>query len=126
MSRALRRAEVARFRRAASSGVTSYLVAKDDPRLQGEPLLLNALDYWRRNIPARKPKCFACRAPFASDGAQAAAFLMVTAASAPTSATVSGLCVRCWAELPMPDIERAAARTLRPVMPNGLDDSENP
>jgi hypothetical protein len=46
---------------------------------------------------------------------------MLTAASAPTSATVSGVCTVCWRDAPMPDIELAAARALRPVLPGGLD-----
>jgi hypothetical protein len=125
MSRHERRAEVSRFKREAARGVVSYLVDAADPRLAGEPLLSRAVAYWRANIPTRKPRCFACRTPFAADGAQASAFLMVTAASAPTSATVSGLCTRCWSDLPMPEIERAAERALRPVV-YGLVASEDP
>lgn len=115
------RADIAAFRReVAQGGVTvSYLVAPDDPRLEGEPVLQSAIEYWRRNIPTRKPRCFACRTIFANDGPQLGAFLMATAAAAPTAATIAGLCLRCWAELPDAELERAAAKALRPVMPNG-------
>ena len=58
MSRAQRRADVARFRREARRGVVSYLVDRDDARLAGEPLLRNAIEFWRANLAVRKPKCF--------------------------------------------------------------------
>jgi hypothetical protein len=120
VSRALRRAEVARFRREATRGTVSYLVEPSDPRLEGEPLLRNALNYWRGNIHRRHPICFGCKAKFADD-AEVGAFLMTTPSVAPTSASVSALCKRCWSVLTDVEIEAAATRCLRPVMPNGFD-----
>ena len=120
MSRAERRADIAALRREAARGVVSYLVEPDDPRLAGEPLLRNALSFWRAGVAVRKPRCFACRAPFTTDGEGPGAFLMATAAVAPTSASVSALCLRCWAELPDAKLARAAEKVLRPVMPSGV------
>jgi hypothetical protein len=71
----------------------SYLVDESDARLADQPLLSNAISFWRRNVAARKPVCFGCREMF-SDDVEAGAFLLVTAARAPTSASVSGLCQR--------------------------------
>jgi hypothetical protein len=122
-----RRSEIARFKRVAERGAVSYLIEPTDPRLAGERLLRNALNYWRAGVSVRKPKCFACKAPFTSDGEEPGAFLMVTAAVAPTSASVSALCVTCWRGLPDDELERHAARCLRPVLPNGVGNtSENP
>lgn len=127
MSRAARRADIAEFRRAASTGVTSFLVDKDDPRLQGERLLSGAIAHWGRNVRARK--CFACKARF-NDGAapEVGAFLMVVPDSAPTTCSVSTLCNDCWRTLPDDDLKRHAARVLKPVMPSRQRKtaSENP
>ena len=119
MSRHERRAEVHRFRREVSAGLVSYLTDADDPRLADQPLLANAISFWRRNVPTRAPHCFACRSLF-DDAAQAGAFLLVTPTNAPTSCSVSGLCRACWRDLPMIEIERAANRAVRPVTPTGL------
>jgi hypothetical protein len=123
MTRSLRRAEVARFRRSAARGTLSYLVSKDDPRLAGDRLLSDAVRYWQRNIPTRRPRCIGCRTPFTDDGShQAAAFLFLTASVAPTSATVSALCTQCWSTMTDAEIEAAAAKALKPVLgPRGLD-----
>lgn len=125
LSRAQRRAEIARFRHEAARGTVSYLVDEADPRLAGEPLLQSAIEFWRRRVPIRKPRCFGCKATFSVDGARASAFLLVTPSSAPSSCSVSGLCTRCWRDMPLPDIERAAEKALRPVV-NGLVASEDP
>ena len=119
-NRAQRRAEVARFRREVSrAGLVSYLTDADDPRLAGEPLLRDAVRYWRRNVPVRAPRCFGCQAVF-SDDLQAGAFLLVVPSRAPTSASVSGLCRICWTDLSDDEIKAAADRAVRPVTPNGL------
>ncbi|HZZ26110.1 MAG TPA: hypothetical protein VFE60_27745 [Roseiarcus sp.] len=92
----------------------------DDPRLAGEPLLLNALSYWRKSVPTRRPKCFGCKTVFTVDGAAPRAFLLVTPQSAPTSCSTSALCKQCWATMTDAEIETAAAKALRPVLPSGL------
>lgn len=116
MGRSERRAEISRFRRAASSGTVSYLVDADDPRLQGERLLSGAIAHWRRNASSRHAICFGCKERFGEGGSGAAAFLMCTAASAPTSASVSALCGACWRDKSDEEIERQATRALRPVL----------
>ena len=117
MGRRDRRAEISRFRRAASSGTVSYLVDADDPRLAGEPLLSRAIAHWRKNALSRHAICFGgCKTRFGEGGSGAAAFLMCTSASAPTSASVSALCGTCWRSMPMDEIERQATRALRPML----------
>jgi len=122
MSRAARRAEISRFKREATRGtVSSFLVEPTDERLLGEPVLQNAIRGWIAALPERKPRCFVCRKVFVTDSA-ASAFLLAVPSSAPMSCTISAACARCWGDLSDEEIERAAARALRPVLPNGLDD----
>jgi hypothetical protein len=120
-NRASRRAEIARFRKELSDGLRSYLVARDDPRLAREPLLRNAISFWCRNVPTRRPapQCFGCGSKFALAG-QASAFLMLTALHSPTSCSVSGLCASCWRNLPDAEIKSAADRACREIAPGGL------
>lgn len=120
MSRQTRRADIAEFRREAARGTVSYLVEPSDERLDGEPLLRNAIQRWVAAVAVRKPRCFVCRTIFANDGPQLGAVLLVTTSSAPPLCTVSGLCKRCWSDRSDEEIERAAAKVLRPVMPNGV------
>lgn len=118
MNRHTRRADLADFKRDAShASLLTYLVAADTS-LAGHPLLCSALSYWRSNIQQRRPFCPACKANFADD-VHAAAFLFATIAVAPTSASVSAFCDRCWHGLPPATIEREAARVLRSIVPNG-------
>ncbi len=98
MGRAQRRADIAAFRREAARVVT-YLVDADDPRLARQPLLRNAIAYWRQGVSVRKPRCFGCKAKFADDGEQPGAFLLATPATAPTECAVVGLCVTAGAIL---------------------------
>src|SRR4051794_31821326 len=119
MNRHQRRAEMTRFRRELSGGLLSYLVDATDPRLAGQRLLSGAIAYWSANIGPRRPKCFACRTPFA-DAAEAGAFLLVKPSCSATSCSVSGLCRACWRDLSDAEIEAAAARALKPVAPSGL------
>jgi hypothetical protein len=120
-NRASRRAEIARFCKELSDGLRSYLVARDDPRLAREPLLRNAISFWCRNVPTRRPppQCFACAAQFAHS-AQAGAYLMVTALHSPSSCSVSGLCTACWRNLSDDEIKAAADRACREIAPGGL------
>ena len=114
-----RRADIAALRREVSCGVVTSLVAPDDPRLHDQTLMRNAIAHWKRGLPTRGHRCFGCSAPFITDS-DAAAYLLVTASTAPLSCGVAGMCARCWADLPDDKIERAAARTLRAVMPRGF------
>jgi hypothetical protein len=59
-----------------------------------------------------------CKAPFA-DSAQVGLFLFSTAAVLPTSASVSAFCCKCPREKSPADIDHAATRVLRRLMPNG-------
>ena len=117
MGRSERRAEMSRFRRAAGRGSVSSLVDADDPRLRGEPVLMRAIEYWRKNALSRHAICFGgCKTRFGEGGLGAAAFLLCTPAGSPTSASVSALCSTCWRVLPMDEIEQRAVRALRPVL----------
>jgi hypothetical protein len=118
-NRAQRRADLAGFKRDAHKAyLVTYLVAANAvAALDRHPLLRNALEYWRGNIQQRKPICPGCRASFAND-ATAAAFLFATTAVAPTNASVTAFCSRCW-HLPPDDIEREATRVLRQISPGG-------
>lgn len=113
-----RRADVASFRRQASHGLLTYLIDADDTALAQEPLFSGAVTYWRSGITTRKPVCISCRAVFTAEGAQPGAFLFAVAPAAPKSASVSGICVRCWQRLSDDEITAMAVRTLRTLMPN--------
>jgi hypothetical protein len=118
MGRAERRAEISRFRKATAKGVVSYLIDPADKRLEAEPVLKDALAYWARNISVRRPKCFACRTPFVAE-AEAGAFLLLTAPSDARSASISGLCRKCWRDLSDSEIEAAATVAVRPLLRGG-------
>ena len=68
-NRATRRADLADFRREAHrEHLLTYMIdATDNAALDRIPLLRRAVDYWRGNIPQRKPICPGCRASFAND-----------------------------------------------------------
>jgi hypothetical protein len=84
------------------------------------PLLRRATEFWRGNIPQRRPVCPACKANYAdTDGAQPGAYLFATIAVAPTNAAVTVFCSECWRDLPLDLIERSAERVLQKVLPGG-------
>jgi hypothetical protein len=114
-----RRRDLADFKRDAHKAhlVTYMIAADDDASLDRHPLLRRALEYWRGNVPHRRPICPGCRASFAND-ATAVAFLFATTAVAPTNASVTAFCDKCW-HLPPADIECISARVLRQLLPNG-------
>jgi hypothetical protein len=120
MNRHTRRTDLAHFKRDAHRGhLTTYMVeASDDAALDRMPMLSRAVTFWRNGIKQRKPSCPSCRASFAED-AQAAAFLFAVPSLAPTSASVTAICDRCWRGLPPDDIEREAAKVLRQLIPGG-------
>ena len=117
MGRHERRAELSKFKRKSRAGLTSYLLASDDALLDREPLLRNAVQWWRANAPTRRPICIVCRKLF-DDQTIVAAFLLATSAASPRNASVSGICTECW-KLPDDEIERACLRVLRTFLPNG-------
>ena len=75
-NRHTRRADLDAFKREAHrEHLLTYLIdATDEAALNRMPLLCRAVDYWRGNIPQRRPVCPACKAGVA-DGAQPGAFL---------------------------------------------------
>ncbi len=119
-NRATRRADLADFRREAHrEHLLTYMIdATDNAALDRIPLLRRAVDYWRGNIPQRKPICPGCRASFAND-ATAAAFLFATTAVAPTSASVTAYCAKCWTTLSASEVDAISTRVLRALLPNG-------
>src|SRR5258705_9757986 len=115
-NRAQRRSDTRAFRREVHRDhILTYLVDVNAD-LDTYPLLSRAVSYWRGNIQQRRPFCPACRANFADD-AEVAMFLLATPTIAPTSASVSAFCTKCWHDLPPEVIEREAARVLRHLIP---------
>ncbi len=94
-NRAQRRSDTRAFRREVHRDhILTYLVDVNAD-LDTYPLLSRAVSYWRGNIQQRRPFCPACRANFADD-AEVAMFLLATPTIAPTSASVSAFCTKCW------------------------------
>jgi hypothetical protein len=125
MSRAQRRASLADFKRASVGGhLDVHLLPADVPITI--PLLKRAVEFWRAAIPTRKPKCFAaCGAEFSAD-ARIGAYLGAIPSGAPSTATISGLCAECWSRLTDDEVERAALKVVRRVMPTATFDKEPP
>ena len=61
-----RRADLRAFRHDAAHArsLTTYLLAADDPLLDRQVLLHDAVKYWRTNVPIRRPICIVCRKLF--------------------------------------------------------------
>ena len=119
MNRHRRRSEIANFKRKVShASIVTFLVDAGD-LLEGHPLLRDASRWWRANVKRRRPTCCACRASFADDGVSVGAFLFSTSPAAPLSASVSAFCGRCWRTMTDEQIEQAAMKTLRKLMPDG-------
>jgi hypothetical protein len=128
MSRHDRRASAARSRRADDlaafkhdvahgGGLVTYLIGCDDEAIDREPLFAKAVIWWRGNIRARRYTCTHCSASFA-EGAQVGAWLFATSPAAPNSASISAFCLRCFSSLPDDELERAAMKVLRKILPN--------
>ena len=113
-----RRADLACFKRDAHKAhlVTYMIAADDDASLDRHPLLRRALEFWRGNIPQRRPFCPACKRNYA-DGALPGAFLFSTTAVAPTNASVTAFCDQCSHDLDV--VEREATRVLRSIIADG-------
>jgi hypothetical protein len=125
MGRHERRASVSEFKRVAATGhLDVHLVPTEDIPLS-DPLLQRAASHWRAGIAARRPTCISCKAKFA-DGAQAGAFVMTVPSAAPTSASASALCDACWSALDDAQVNAAALKIVRRVLPNATFDAEPP
>jgi hypothetical protein len=115
-----RRASVADFKRDAAGGYLDvHLVPADAPI--SEPLLRDAVQFWRANVAVRKPTCIGCGARFAAVE-QAGAYLFARPSRAPTSCSTSALCAACWSRLSDDEVEAAALRVVRKVMPGAAFD----
>ena len=108
---------MASFKRKAAGDLLTFLIGADDASFDREPLLARAAAWFRAGVSARKPRCFGCRAAFA-DGAEVGAFLFgMPRNGGAGSASVAALSDECWRDLSDDEIERAALRVLRKVMP---------
>jgi hypothetical protein len=120
VSRHERRASLAAFKREAAGGYLDvHLVPTDAPI--NNPLLERAASHWRAGVAARRPTCIGCKAKFA-DGAQAGAFVMTVPSAAPTAVSVSALCDACWSALDDAQVNAAALRVIRRVLPGAAFD----
>jgi hypothetical protein len=122
MGRHERRASLAAFKREAADGYLDvYLVPTDAPI--NNPLLERAGLAWRAGVAARRPTCIgiSCKAKFA-DGAQAGAFVMTVPSAAPTAVSVSAICDDCWSALDDAQVNAAALRVVRRVLPTAKFD----
>lgn len=114
-----RRASVSAFRHTARAGLTTFLLASDDALLDRQPLLRDAVAYWRANMPSRRPVCICCQGRFTGEArVEVAAFLLATPSASPRNASVSGVCERCWNTLTDDQLEAAALRVLKTFLPN--------
>jgi hypothetical protein len=112
------RAEVERFAATCRGNLVTHLIdagAQIDDRL-----VRDAVWHWRTRCHGRQ--CFGCRTSFVG-GTKVGAFLVATPAGNATTASISGLCAKCWADLPDDAIEAAALRLLTarlaaPAMPD--------
>jgi hypothetical protein len=121
-NRQQRRASVAEFKRAAAGGYLDvYLVPTDAPI--NNPLLERAASHWRAGIAALRPTCIGCKAKFA-DGAQAGAFVMTIPSGAPTAVSVSAICGDCWRDLSDKEVQAAALKVVRQVLPGAVFDKD--
>jgi hypothetical protein len=110
--------ELAAFKHdvAHGGGLTTYLIGAEDEAIEREPVLAQAARWWRMNVKRLRPFCPNCRASFA-EGAQVGAYLFATSPAAPTSASVSVFCRRCFNSLPDDEIERISMKVLRKILP---------
>ena len=113
-NRQQRRVSLAQLKRDAAQGHMDTYLIPTDISLDGQPLLRDAALYWRSGIHQRRPTCFGCAARFADD-ARPAAFLFAVPSVAPSSASVSGLCITCWGGLSDAEVEAAALGVMRKI-----------
>jgi hypothetical protein len=87
--------------------------------LAGHATLHNAVLHWRTNLDVRKPVCIGCKASFLRDDARVGAFLLSVPVGGRDIVATSAFCTSCHETLSMNDIERAATRVLRSIVPGG-------
>jgi hypothetical protein len=123
MARRERRASLSAFKREAAGGFLDVFLLPIDGAIT-DPLHQRAVAFWRANIGTRRPKCFAaCRAEFAED-ARVGAYLLTVPSGEPTSASVSGLCSVCWSALDDAQVNAAALKVVRRVLPGATFDKD--
>jgi hypothetical protein len=120
MNRHTRRADLHDFRR--SRELLTFLVAPDDARLRGAPLLQHTAGRWLDLLSTRTRFCIICSS-WLVDREQVGLLLLATPATAkPTSASCCGVCRGCAdAGLPLEALSRAAERVLREALPGRLE-----
>ncbi len=113
-----RRASVARYRRESGGALITYLVEVDHEPLP--QLLACARGWWLDALPGMAPPrhCFACPASLL-DRKDVGALLFSTPSLPASAASVNAICNKCWTDRPLEEIERAAAKLLRAVIPGG-------
>jgi hypothetical protein len=115
-----RRSGLARFRRAASRSLLTYLVEPTDCRLDGAPLLQRAANHWLDALAARARHCIVCGSRIVDRQHVGALLLSTPDIANPTSVGTVAICAGCWAaDLPADKLERACATALHEVIPHG-------
>jgi hypothetical protein len=116
-NRAQRRADLHDFKRAHT--LLTFLIAPDDVRLSGAPLLQQTASRWLDLLTKRVRFCIVCNSWLV--GRQDVGLVLLAAPAArPSSASCCGVCHGCAdADLPLEALERAAERALRAALPNG-------
>jgi hypothetical protein len=121
MGRHERRRSVALFKRDARNLLETSLVPADAD-LADYPQLNGARAKWLSEVPARKPICSHCHRKFGFgvDGAEVAAFLLVTAPNSSSNMVgISGFCKSCWSDCDDGQLQKAALKVVRRVLPSG-------
>lgn len=114
-----RRASLADFRREASRAYLLTHLLDANTSFADHPTLKDALAFWKANRVSRRPRCIACKVDLADPTAPVGAFLFATSPGAAGAVSVSAICPDCWRALPMSEIEVAALRVLRRLLPGG-------
>jgi hypothetical protein len=111
-------ARLARYKRESGGALITYLVDVDlEPLPQ---LLACARGWWLDALPGMAPPrhCFACRTCL-WDRKDVGALPFSTPSLRASAASINAICNRCWTDRPLEEVERAAAKLLRAVMPGG-------
>jgi hypothetical protein len=120
MSRADRRASTSAFKKAADGGFLDVYLLPADGAITN-PLLKRATTQWMAGVAVRKPVCVSCKAKFDGD-ASVGSFICTIPSGAPTLASVSALCDACWSALDDAQVNAAALRVIRRVLPGAVFD----
>jgi hypothetical protein len=115
VNRHSRRSDMRIFRRA---DLLTHMIAVDDVALEDHPLLKNAVANFHAGRGTRKLLCPACKAPFADDGLQVAAYLFAMPVTIDGLVSTSGFC-SCVAALSIAEVDAVCTRVLRALAPGG-------